>query len=87
MPNWCSNYVVFEGTEHNITNLKSAIDSAIQRGSETNQGQLIVGNEVKEGYFFWIGVQESTATTLTMNYETRCVCPSRTVVASPHSHR
>lgn len=71
MPNWCSNYVVFEGTEHNITNLKTAIDSAIVRESETKQAQLIVGSEVKEGYFFELYIQDSTATTLVLTYETR----------------
>lgn len=71
MANMCSNYVVFTGAEDNISRLKTAIEAAVKRETETGKGQLISGSQVKDGFFFDLYLKESEKNMIHIMYETR----------------
>ena len=66
MPNWCSNYVSFEGSEENIRKVDEIFEKMIQsEGSEGKKPDF--QEEVLEGYYFDIAKQDSGL----YSYETR----------------
>ena len=70
MPNWCSNYVFFTGSEENIQKLSSAVKAAIKREEETNHAQVLTG-EIQDGYFYELYLSAETKEDLSIMYETR----------------
>ena len=68
MPNWCSNYVSFEGSEENIRKVDEIFEKMIQRQSISSQGEKPdFQEEILEGYYFDIAKQYSGI----YSYETR----------------
>ena len=68
MPNWCSNYVSFEGSEENIRKVDEIFEKMIQRQSISSQGEKPdFQEEILEGYYFDIAKQDSGI----YSYETR----------------
>ena len=60
MPNWCSNYVSFEGSEENIRKVDEIFEKMIQRQSISSQGEKPdFQEEILEGYYFDIAKQDS----------------------------
>ena len=60
MPNWCSNYVFFEGSEENIQKVDEIFEKMIQRQSISSQGEKPdFQEEILEGYYFDIAKQDS----------------------------
>ena len=60
MPNWCSNYVSFEGSEENIRKVDEIFEKMIQRQSISSQGEKPdFQEEILEGYYFDIAKQYS----------------------------
>lgn len=73
MPNWCFNYVIFNGDKENLNALNKALTNAEKAEQEENQGQKIHSlDEVKDGYFFDIYSEDySDEKYITMKYETK----------------
>lgn len=66
MPNWCSNYVFFEGSEENIQKVDEIFEKMIQSNSPEGKKPDFQG-EILEGYYFDIAKQYSGI----YSYETR----------------
>ena len=66
MPNWCSNYVSFEGSEENIRKVDEIFEKMIQSNSPEGK-KPDFQEEVLEGYYFDISKQDSGL----YSYETR----------------
>ena len=66
MPNWCSNYVFFEGSEENIRKVDEIFEKMIRSGGSEGKKPDFQG-EILEGYYFDIAKQDSGM----YSYETR----------------
>ena len=66
MPNWCSNYVFFKGSEENIQKVDEIFEKMIQSNSPEGKKPDFQG-EILEGYYFDIAKQDSGV----YSYETR----------------
>lgn len=70
MPNWCSNYVTFTGSEGAIKTLTQTINNAIKTQEETREGQVLTG-AMQDGYFFDLYLSDEGKESVTIMYETR----------------
>lgn len=70
MPNWCSNYVTFTGSEGAIKTLTQTINNAIKTQAETREGQVLTG-DMQDGYFFDLYLSDEGKGSVTIMYETR----------------
>ena len=70
MPNWCSNYVTFTGSEGAIKTLTQTINNAIKTQAETREGQVLTG-VMQDGYFFDLYLSDEGKDSVTIMYETR----------------
>jgi len=71
MPNWCFNYVIFNGDKESLDKLTTTLDNAKKSEEEQRQAQKIHSlDEVVEGYFFDIYFERREDCAI-LQYETR----------------
>lgn len=68
MANMCSNFVSFAGRKANISELKMALEAAIDIQENNGVG---IGNLIPTNYFFDMMISDSTDTSVEFSYETK----------------
>ena len=71
MPNWCYNYVTCTGGTEDIAKLKKTLSEGLEHISTYKEATSLGVENIEDGYFFDIVINEEKETWVQFSYETK----------------